>query len=59
MGWPNKDYGIKNNPLVISPYVSDTSDNGSDPPPDNIKFLLLDGDNFFLLDGDQFDLLGS
>jgi len=57
MPFPNKYFGIIENPLIFSPFVT-----GNDPNslgPINNDFILLDGDQFKLLSGEQFDLLGS
>lgn len=55
MPWPDKDFGIKDNPITVSPYVAGNDESSLGPLSD--AFLLLDGEHFKLLDGEQFDLL--
>ena len=57
MPWPDKYYGIIENPLLVSPFIANNDIEGMGPISND--FLLLDGQNFLLLDGQQFDLLGS
>lgn len=56
MPWPDKDFGIKDNPITVSPYVAGNDESSLGPTSNN--FRLLDGENFMLLNGEQFDLLG-
>lgn len=55
MPYPNKYYGIIDNPIVKSPF--DQGDGGSGGVTPSNSFLLLDGTNFLLLDGTDLLLL--
>ncbi len=56
MPFPNKKFGIIDNPLIFS--VFSGNNDGESEFSDN-EFLLLDGEFFMLLDGTHFLLLGT
>jgi len=55
MPWPTPAYyGVVDNPLIDSPFLSSSEIKGSAPPPPSNRFLLSDGSSFLLSDGTNF-----
>jgi len=58
MSWPALPaFGIINNPLLESPFVTNNDEGTEGPPVASNRFLLLSGGDFNLLNGSQFLLL--
>lgn len=58
MGFPNINFGIKDNPLLDSPFVQQDNLKGFVPPPIGNFFLLSTGSDFLLSTGDKLLLSG-
>lgn len=58
MSWPALPaFGIVNNPLLESPFVTNNDEGTIGPPVSSNRFLLLSGGDFLLLSGGDFLLL--
>lgn len=58
MPYPNKDYGIKGNPLKESVFVQIDSSGTNNIPPVVSVFVFLNGNDFLLLNGNNLETVG-